>query len=404
MFLEILLFILLGAFSGVIAGLLPGIHPNTLIVLLFGSLTLISGYPVYAIVSFIISMVVVNTLVGFIPAIFLGAPEDSTALSVLPGHRLLMEGRGLEAVYLSVIGGIGVVLLFSLSLPLLIKVLPFLYENIKSYIPFLLMGIVSVMILTEKGIQKLWGVVAFTLSGILGMITLNSYLVQPTFVFFPLFSGLFGISTLLLSLKSKTKLVKQFENFGVVDRSLAILGSIKGFLAGLIVGILPAVGSAQAGTLVQIIARKEDAKEFLVSMGGINAANTLFALAALYIIGKPRSGAAVAVDRLVENFGFNEMLLLVGVTLFATGLGVILTLNISKRFLNILGKISYDKISISVIGLITILTLIFTGFYGLLILAVSTAIGLIAPLANIKRSLLMGVLILPTIFLYFGLI
>jgi len=38
------------------------------------------------------------------PSIFLGAPEADTALAVLPGHALLMEGRGEEAVRLSAIG------------------------------------------------------------------------------------------------------------------------------------------------------------------------------------------------------------------------------------------------------------------------------------------------------------
>ncbi len=402
MFVEVLIFMLIGIAGGTFAGLAPGIHPNTLIVLLFGTISIISGYPAYALAALVISMTITNTLVSYIPSVFLGSPEDDTSLSVLPGHRLLLDGRGLEAVYLTVVGGVGVVIMFVILLPLLIKILPILYANIKNYIPFLLIGIVSTMVIIEKGLQKLWAVIIFFLSGILGILTLNSYLIQPTFVFFPLFTGLFGISTMLLSLKSKTKLVKQAEDFGVAEKSLSISGIIKGFFSGLLVGILPAIGSAQAGTLVQIITRKDDQREFLVSLGGINTANSLFALAALYIIGNPRSGAAVAVEKLVGNFGFNEMLLLVGVTLVSTGIGAILTLFLSKKFMTLIEKVPYSTLSICVIGSLVALTAVFTGVYGLLILFVSTAIGMIAPLTNVKRSLLMGVLILPTIMFYLG--
>ncbi|MBI2084741.1 MAG: tripartite tricarboxylate transporter permease [Candidatus Aenigmarchaeota archaeon] len=404
MFFEILVFIALGVVAGVVAGLLPGIHPNTIIVLMLGALPFLSAYPLHAIIAFIISMVVVNTIVNFIPSVFLGAPEDDTALGVLPGHRLLLEGKGLEAVYLSVVGGIGVVLLFVLTLPVLVKVLPYAYGIIKNYIHFILLAVVTVMIATEKGVQKFWGLVVFVLSGILGIVVLNSYLVQPDYVFFPLFSGLFGISTLLISLNDKTRLVAQIKNFGVVEKSVAIIGSIKGFFSGLIVGILPGMGSAQAGTLVQIITRKRDDKEYLVSLGGINTANALFALAALYTIGKTRSGAAAAVEKLVESFGFNELLLLTGVALLSAGMGAIVTLFLSKRCLFLIERLPYDKLSIAVIATLIVLTIIFAGLYGILILAVSTAIGLIAPLTKVKRSLLMGVLILPVVLWFFGLI
>ncbi len=404
MLFEILFFISLGIIGGIIAGLFPGIHPNTIIALVIGALPLLSGYPLYAVISFIISMVVVNTLVSFIPSVFLGAPEDDTALSVLPGHRLLLEGKGLEAVYLSVVGGVGVVILFVLTMPLLVQVLPFLYENIKIYIPYILIAVVAVMVLTENGVQKLWGIFAFILSGVLGLIVLNSYLVQPDQVFFPLFTGLFGISTLLISLNEKTRLVKQVESFGIVDKFTAVAGTVKGFVAGMIVGILPGMGSAQAGTLVQIVTRRKDDREYIVSLGGINTANALVALAALYTIGKARSGAAVAVEKLVGSFGFNELLLLTGVALLSVGLGALVTLFLSRKCLWLIERIPYDKLSVAIILMLIALTFILTGLYGFLILCVATAIGLIAPLTKVKRSLLMGVLILPVIFWFFGLV
>lgn len=402
MLFEILLFTFIGIGGGVIAGLIPGIHTNTLVLLILGILPLLSGYPVEAIIALIISIAVTNTIIDFIPSIFLGAPEDDGALSVLPGHKLLLEGKGLEAIYLTVVGGVGVVILFVLLLPFLLKALPILYGAIKYYIHWVLIAIVAFMILTESEIRKFWGLVVFLLSGLLGLITLNSTLIQPQFVFFPLFTGLFGISTLIISLKEKVVIPKQAKEFGDVDRGLALSGIIKGFFSGLLVGILPGVGSAQAGTLVQQITRKENTREFLVSLGGINTANAIFSLVALYTISRARSGAAVAVERIIGEFTFNDLLLLVATGLIATGIATILTLKISKGLLELIQKVPYHKISLGIIVFLLLLTSVFTGLPGLLILFVSTTIGLIAPLTGVKRSFCMGVLILNVILFYSG--
>jgi putative membrane protein len=394
---------LVGITGGIVAGLIPGIHTNTLILIVLGLLPILSGFPIEAVVALIVSMAISSTLLDFIPSVFLGCPDDDTALSILPGHRMLLEGRGLEAIFLTVIGGIGVIVIFILLSPIVIKFLPVIYSSVKSKIPLILLAIIAVMILTEKSSKKYWGLIVFLLAGILGVIILNSTLLQPDFVFFPLFTGMFGVSTLLLSLKDKTKLPPQIKDFGVVKKSLAFLGSIKGFFAGLLVGILPGVGSAQAGTLVQTITRKDDNREFLVSLGGINTANALFAIAALYTIGRPRSGAAVAIEKIIGNFGLSHFLMLIGVTLITIGISAVVTLFLSKKFLLLVEKVPYNKISISILGMLFLLTIIFTGPIGLLVLAVSTAIGLIAPLAGVKRSLCMGVIILPVILFYLGL-
>ncbi len=403
MFLEILLLILAGIITGTFAGLMPGIHPNNLILILLGLLPLLLNFfPVQAVVALIVSMVISNAITGFIPSVLLGAPEESTALSVLPGHKLLLEGKGLEAIYLSLIGGIGVIILSILLLPFLIKLLPVFYASIKHYIAWILIAVVITMVATERKFKKFWGLVVFLLSGFLGLIILNSTMLQPQFLFFPLFTGLFGISTMMISLNEKVKIPKQIKDFGIVKKTLALTGIVKGFFSGLIVGILPGVGGAQAGTLVQIITRKEDAREFLVSLGGINVANTLFALMALYTIGRPRSGAAVAVDQIVGSFSFTDLLILLATSLMVAGISVILTLVLSKKFLSLIERMPYEKISITIISLLVILTAFFTGWIGLLVLAVSTAIGLIAPLTGVRRSLCMGVLILPVVFFYLG--
>ena len=92
MFLELLAFILVGIGFGTLTGLVPGIHPNTVFALLLTSAATLQAIgPIYMAV-FIVSVAISNTFTDFIPSIIFGAPDPATALSVLPGHRMLLAG------------------------------------------------------------------------------------------------------------------------------------------------------------------------------------------------------------------------------------------------------------------------------------------------------------------------
>ncbi len=404
MFLEILFFIILGILAGTFTGLMPGIHVNnvSLIVISISPVFIAYHIPFHAVASFIMAMAVTNTILDFIPSIFLGAPEDSTALSVLPGHRLLLQGKGLEALFLTIIGGVGVTILFVLLIPVLLLFLPVFYNTIKPYISWILIAIVFIMILTEERSKKILALIVFILSGILGLIVFNSAAISPVFVFFPLFTGLFGISTLIISLRGESIIPPQEQWIGKIERNLIFSGVIKSFFSGLLVGTLPGLGAAQATVLTQEITRKQDSKEFLISIGGINTAVAIFSILSLYTIGKPRSGAAVAIGKIIGDFGTNELILLISTALIAVGISSILALKISKRGLVLIEKIPYNKLSVLTIIFLILLIAILTGFPGLLILFVSTSVGLIAPLTGVKRSHSMAVLLLPVILFYAG--
>ena len=83
--LSITMVLILGCFAGIITGLLPGIHTNTVAALVLASLSVLLHYfSPLSLGIFLTSMVVVHSFVDFIPTIFLGAPEAETALGVLP--------------------------------------------------------------------------------------------------------------------------------------------------------------------------------------------------------------------------------------------------------------------------------------------------------------------------------
>ncbi len=120
--LLLLLFSVIGGYLlGIISGLLPGIHNNNFALLLVAIAPSLAekGIAPFYIAVIIISNSVAQTFHDIIPSVFLGAPDGDTALAVLPGHRLLLDGAGAEAVRLSALGSAGSVvasLLFVLPL------------------------------------------------------------------------------------------------------------------------------------------------------------------------------------------------------------------------------------------------------------------------------------------------
>ena len=100
--LYLVLAVLGGIAIGTIAGLLPGVHVNNTSAILLGlspALAAAGVQPMY-IAAAIVSSTVAQSFLDIIPAIFLGAPDDATVLAVMPGHRMLLDGRGIEAVRL----------------------------------------------------------------------------------------------------------------------------------------------------------------------------------------------------------------------------------------------------------------------------------------------------------------
>ncbi len=117
----LILSIFLGFILGIISGLAPGIHVNNFALLLVALSPFFQsiGFAPFYIAVVILSNSIAHTFLDIIPSIFLGAPEPDTALAVLPGHVLLMEGRGAEAVRLSALGSAGaVVLSLIMALPM----------------------------------------------------------------------------------------------------------------------------------------------------------------------------------------------------------------------------------------------------------------------------------------------
>jgi putative membrane protein len=287
-----------------------------------------------------------------------------------------------------------------LLLPFFTAVVPALYAASRPHLWWLLSAILLYMIITERKPRLVFfALLTVALSGALGVLVLNNF---SDAMLFPMLSGLFGLPMLLLSAKRGVTLPKNvsFEE-EPLSKGFVLSGIATGAAAGVLAGLLPGVGTSQVAVLAQTAFEKskEPARRFLIALGGVNAADVMFSLFALWLIGNPRSGIAVAVGEMIATTQQN-FVIIVSAVLFAAGLGAYLTLRLSRKAVFLMRRFNYARMCVFTAAVITLLVFAFTGIAGLAVLAVSTAIGMVPNLTNVRRSLAMACLIVPTI-LYF---
>jgi TctA family transporter len=156
-----------GGVLGASCALVPGFHANALALLLlalFGPLTsglsfvaslvncTLPGALLFA--ALLVAAATAHSFVDFVPSAFLGAPDEDTVLCLLPAHRLLKSGKGMEAIRYAAFGSLcGALLgtLLAVPLQLLLRPPSPLGGFLDASVPFLLVGVAVLLVLTEKG-------------------------------------------------------------------------------------------------------------------------------------------------------------------------------------------------------------------------------------------------------------
>lgn len=394
MLLEIILFLFLGIFFGTITGLIPGVHIN-LIGAFLVSLSVTTFYlinPLYLIV-FIASMAITHTFVDFIPSIFLGCPDTDTELSILPGHELLKKGQGYEAIILTCYGSLAAVfILILISFPSIL-VISKIYGLLSFLIPYILIVVSIVLIFSEK--NKSSALFIFLLTGFLGLSVLNM-VESSEKMLLPLLTGLFGSSMLLISIKNKTQVPKQKITKSKTNLIKPLIGSV---IASPICSFLPGLGSGQAAIIGNSISRT-DIKGFLVLIGATNTLVMGFSFISLYVISRTRTGAAVAIQDIIGSMSWEILVLILIIVTLSGVISFFLTEFLAKFFSRNIKKINYTLISLITLALLLVIVSLVSGFIGLVVLIASTFTGIYAISLGVRRTNMMGVLLIPTILVY----
>jgi putative membrane protein len=433
----------LGVLIGLLTGLLPGLHVNNVaLILLSLSGTIIAlCSPLFAygvshqfilvlICGLIISVSLSHAFHQNLPATFVGAPNEETALSVLPAHRLLLKGEGYRAVSLSVLGCIGALLIclavffplrFILGSPLN------LYSMFREVMLWILLAIVFLLVGTEKtritegGLQgkaasaagMLFAAFVLFLSGLFGLlifdVPVTSPIGLPAPVLFPALAGLFGVPTLLTSLVIRPVIPEQnIEPLSLnsVERKSSVLSILLGSAAGIFVSIIPGLTTATGTVLAMNIRQKSSTEQTIVTLASVNTATAFFVVIVLFVIMKARSGVTIAISSLVPAEAWIDILMpatLVYLLMFLVLSGCLSyfsTLYLGKFFAKKFSRIPYLPLVGFTLLFIISLVILFTGVLGLLIFLVGTCIGFLPICWGVRRSHCMGVLLIPII-LYF---
>lgn len=396
--------LLLGILIGVVSGLIPGIHTNTLAALIVAYYTvLISFFTPSQLPVVIFAAAITHTFVDILPSTFTGIPDEDTAIAVLPAHDMVLEGRGVEAISISALAS-----LFSLlmSVPLFFGFI-FILKSIEGFIhaavPYFLFIVSAFIILRESDPfegaisfkKKYYALGVFLTSGFVGIVALNNahlaQLNQASSVFLPLLTGLFASPALIISIAHKTEIPQQKVGSKMPSPTSLVAGCLSGSLVSIFPGVTSGIATAMAA------AGMRSAEEYLSALSAANTSNAFLCFAVFLAIGNIRSGAVDAVSRFTSLDWHTLVVTGVVVALTATQLTILFALGITR----VLPKIDFTLFSIAVLTFLILFVVGFTGWFGLLVFAIATPVGLSTLFLQVRRINCMGCLIIPVMIIYF---
>ncbi len=390
--------ILAGVALGSCSGLIPGLHANNFALLLAGVAPSIPGPPLFVGCA-MLAAGVVHTFVNAVPAMALGVPDAEMAITALPAHRMVMDGRGYEAIRLSALGSIlAVIAAVPLALPITWGVTA-AYPTIRSNLPLVLAMVVVALVASEYTWKRRFGaMLSFALAAALGGLTLDLEPDSPLEaggMLAPLFAGLFGAPVLIDAIRGGGV---PYQRDGEIRLSRRLVGltALAGAFAGAVVGYIPGISAAIAAVAVLVLVPGESGdRGYIVATSGVDTANSIFALFALVAIGQPRTGVMVAFEN--ANAPLELPILLLSILLAGVA-GFVLVIVVGDFYLEFVGRLSYWKISVAVLGLLLVLSYLFTGAIGIGVFVVAAGIGMVPVRLRTRRVHLMGVLIGPLMF------
>ncbi|WP_456478812.1 tripartite tricarboxylate transporter permease [Geoglobus ahangari] len=386
---------LFGFAIGVIAGLIPGIHPNTFAsLMLTTSPILLQHFESHEVALIIFISSTVYTVVNIIPAAFIGVPDEDTAIAAFPAHRMVMEGDGFKAASISAISSFLASLISVPAFYLLIMA----GESVRELMiltPLVLTLVLIHLVMLERdefgGSLASWrkrgyAIAVMLSSGALGYYS-TSVSCGSASVLFPLLSGLFAFPTLIAGMTS-TKIPEQ----RIEVEFPGVRAVLRGAVSGLFVSLFPGISSGVATAIS--VGREDGEKEYISAVSAANTANAILNFAVLISAGMVRSGTAHAFSEISRAEDFSYLPLIALASAFA---GLSATLLLSVPAARAFSKINPSRISKLVLAFLILAVFISCGFAGLAVFAVASLIGLSTLALRVRRIHCMGAVIIPAL-------
>jgi len=384
--IEEILMLLTGIIAGTITGLIPGLHSNTIALI---TAALPYGNPISKII-FITAMGITHSIIETIPTIMLGASNENT-IQLLPGHKMLMKGQGNKAIIISIAGALFTIIFTTLLTPFTFTFAKKFNWVLPIIIPAIIFAIATFMILKEK--NKIIATIIFTTTALYGFFLLESGINE---IIFALIIGFYGMPGLIETIITKTEIPKQRKKTKLkLNPSFSFLTAI----ISSITSMLPALGPAHAAFIATSLKGKLTTKEYLMLTGGISTGNLFYSILMLYTIGKTRSGVSIAIEKIMQP-NLEEIILILAAAVSAAGFACAISIKLGLKIFELIKKINYKKITITVLFLCATIVMIFSGILGLIACISAAAIGLATMKAKISRAHCMGFLLAPSIIFY----
>jgi putative membrane protein len=261
----------------------------------------------------------------------------------------------------------------------------------------------------------------------------------------PSLAGLFGIANLLDIYATTTHIPPQNEDWTLPPAKPLLVPCFWSGVAGASMGVLPGMTASQATVLVmggRNVAAKVQGKEgygmdwetrrltemtdeelleialseaeggvegpqtkqdleVIAILSAVNTAVTVMVLGFLYIIGRSRSGATLALKMMypIDTWSSAEptadFVRLIAVTIAAGLMAMPIMRVVGKGMLRLHAAIPLQQMVMGVIIFVSALVWFTTGFIGIGVLIIGTILGLIPPRVGIRRSHGMGIIIVP---------
>jgi len=141
--------------------------------------------------------------------------------------------------------------------------------------------------------------------------------------------------------------------------------------------------------------------EVIAILSATNTAVTVMVLTFLYLVLRPRSGAALALNMMYPIDQWtgleppSDYIRLMAITIGAGLFAVPVMIKVGQGMLKLHELIPLRSMVMGVVGFVTILVWLSTGWIGMGVLIVGTAMGLMPPRIGIRRSHGMGIILVP---------
>ena len=379
-----ILFFLYGIILGIISGLLPGLHSNTII-----SIITALGFSNEQLALIIIALLPAHILISFIPSIFFGIPDQNTVVSVLPGQRMVLKGKGMLALKVVLISSLLAILISTFFFYFSLDFFELVYSLIREYVKYIVLVLSIIFLSRSKNIP--FALVIFLLAGFLGYSSFNLKMTDP---FLPLFSGMFAMAAFFTY--SNNKLPKQKDvpvnNFGFIKYSLL------GVLLGIFSDFLPGISSASQVAILLTLFMRLETLEYLAAISAITISQAMFTLATSVAIDKSRMGTT---EMLAQVFDIKNNLLLLVVAFLVSAAIVSVIIYLLRKRVGQLANIDFSKFNLLLAAYLVCIVFIIDGTIGLVILVLASLLGYATIKLEVERTNLMGAVIIPTLMLLF---